>query len=153
MLAYIFLLLVVLHHYEFVSVSQSSLICWNISDHLKMVSWENSLAVQWLGLCASTESIPGSVSGQGNKIPHAIQWSQKRKKEEEKYPQINVVSWDFFLPDRSFQRLCQSTCFRVTTPIPKRSLHSHTAYSIFFFFFFLKSDAGTTLVEIWIVTV
>ena len=145
MLTYILLLLLVLHRYEFVPISQSSLICWNISYHLNMVSWENSMAVQCLGLCASTESIPGSISAQGTKVPHAVHWSHKKKKKE-KYPQINTVSWDFFLPDRSFQRLCQSTCFRLTTPIAKRSLHSHTACSIFFFSW--KNDACTAVVEI-----
>ena len=40
----------------------------------------NSLVVQWLGLCAFTAEGPGSVSGQGTKIPQATQHSQKKKK-------------------------------------------------------------------------
>ena len=42
----------------------------------------NSLAVQWLGLCAFTAEGPGSISGQGTKIPQAMQHSQKIKKRE-----------------------------------------------------------------------
>ena len=33
---------------------------------------ENSLAVQWLGLCPSNVGGTGSISGQGTKIPHAV---------------------------------------------------------------------------------
>ena len=32
-----------------------------------------SLAVQWLGLCASTAGGMGSIPGWGTKIPHAMQ--------------------------------------------------------------------------------
>ena len=39
----------------------------------------NSLAVQWLGLCSFTAEGPGSIPGQGAKIPHAVQRDQKRK--------------------------------------------------------------------------
>ena len=42
----------------------------------------NSLAVQWLGLCASTEGGTGSIPGWGTKIPHAAWRSQKKKKKE-----------------------------------------------------------------------
>ena len=37
----------------------------------------NSLAVQWLGLHASTSGSPGLIPGQGTKIPQAAQCSQK----------------------------------------------------------------------------
>ena len=40
-----------------------------------------SLAVQWLGLRASTAGGTNSIPGQGTKIPHAMQHSQKKKKE------------------------------------------------------------------------
>ena len=37
-----------------------------------------SLAVQWLSLCAFTVGGAGLITGWGTKIPHAIQWSQKK---------------------------------------------------------------------------
>ena len=37
----------------------------------------NSLAVQWLGLCASTAGGTGSIPSQGTKVPHAAQCSHK----------------------------------------------------------------------------
>ena len=37
-----------------------------------------SLAVQWLGLCASTAGGVGSIPGQGTKIPHAAERGQKK---------------------------------------------------------------------------
>ena len=39
-----------------------------------------SLAVQWLGLCALTAEGPGSIPGQGTKIPQASRCSKKKKK-------------------------------------------------------------------------
>ena len=39
----------------------------------------NSLAVQWLGLYASTAGGPGSIPGQGTKIPRAM-WNAKKMK-------------------------------------------------------------------------
>ena len=42
----------------------------------------NSLAVQWLGLRAFTAGVTGSIPGQGTKIPHAAQPSQKERKKE-----------------------------------------------------------------------
>ena len=39
-----------------------------------------SLAVQWLGLHASTAGGTGSIPGQGTKILHASRRSQKKKK-------------------------------------------------------------------------
>ena len=38
-----------------------------------------SLEVQWLRLLASTAGSTGSMPGQGNKIPHAAQYDQKKK--------------------------------------------------------------------------
>ena len=40
---------------------------------------ENSLAVQWLGLCAFTTEGPGSIPGQGTKITQAAWQGQKSK--------------------------------------------------------------------------
>ena len=36
--------------------------------------------VQWLRICACTAGGMGSIPGQGNKIPHVTQCSQKEKK-------------------------------------------------------------------------
>ena len=38
----------------------------------------NSLAVQWLGLWASTAGGVGSIPGQGTKIPHVERCGQKK---------------------------------------------------------------------------
>ena len=45
----------------------------------KHVAPGNSLAVQWLGLCASIAGGRGSIPGQGTKIPQAA-WCGKKKK-------------------------------------------------------------------------
>ena len=42
----------------------------------------NSLAVQWLGLCAFTAVGPGSIPSQGTKILQAMQHGQKKKGEQ-----------------------------------------------------------------------
>ena len=43
----------------------------------------NSLAVQWLGLCVSTAGGPGSIPGQGAKIPYAAQhWPKQTNKQK-----------------------------------------------------------------------
>ena len=42
----------------------------------------NSLAVQWLGLRASTAGGTGSIPGRGTKILHAAQYGQKKKKKK-----------------------------------------------------------------------
>ena len=41
--------------------------------------WRNSLAVQWSRLCIFTAEGPGSIPGQGTKIPQATWRSQKNK--------------------------------------------------------------------------
>ena len=46
---------------------------------LQIHSGGTSLAVQWLGLRASTAGGTGSIPGQGTKIPHAVWCSQKKK--------------------------------------------------------------------------
>ena len=45
---------------------------------LKMIYVGNSLAVQWLRLCASNAGSMGSIPGQGTKIPHAMRCGQKK---------------------------------------------------------------------------
>ena len=45
-------------------------------------SWD-SLAVQWLGLCASTAGGMGLIPGQGTEILQATQHGQKQKKKKE----------------------------------------------------------------------
>ena len=40
---------------------------------------ENSLAVQWLGLCAFTTMDLGLISGQGTSILQAVQYNQKKE--------------------------------------------------------------------------
>ena len=40
----------------------------------------NSLAIQWLGPCAHTAKGLGSISDQGNKIPQALWYCQKKTK-------------------------------------------------------------------------
>ena len=40
----------------------------------------NSLAVEWLELCAFTIGVTGSILSQEIKIPHAVWHSQKKKK-------------------------------------------------------------------------
>ena len=40
----------------------------------------SSLAVQWLGLCASTAGGMGSIPGQETKIPHATPCGQNKTK-------------------------------------------------------------------------
>ena len=49
-----------------------------------MVRAGTSLAVQWLGLCASIARGTGSNPGQGTKIPQATWHSQKKKRERER---------------------------------------------------------------------
>ena len=41
------------------------------------ISWGNSLAVQWLGLHASTAGGMGSIPGHGTKILQVVQYGKK----------------------------------------------------------------------------
>ena len=43
----------------------------------------NSVAVQWLGLGASTAGGTGSIPGQGTRIPQAAWWRGQKKKKKE----------------------------------------------------------------------
>ena len=40
--------------------------------------------VQWLGFFGLTAEVPGSIPGQGTKIPQAVQCSTAKKKKKEK---------------------------------------------------------------------
>ena len=44
------------------------------------ISKGNSLAVQWLGLHASTADSLALISGGRTKIPHALRWGKKKKR-------------------------------------------------------------------------
>ena len=50
------------------------------STSLKMLASGNSLAVQWLGLHASTAGYTGSIPGPGTKIPQAAQCNPNKQK-------------------------------------------------------------------------
>ena len=52
---------------------------WYDFDNQKS-NTRNSLAVQWLGLCAFTADGPGSIPGQGIKIPQAVGCGKKIKR-------------------------------------------------------------------------
>ena len=48
--------------------------------------WGNSLAVQWLGLCAFTAESPGSITGWGAKIPTShVAWPKEKT--------VRLVNW------------------------------------------------------------
>ena len=51
-------------------------------ENLKIAILGNSLAVQWLGLWASTAGGTGSIPGQGTNMPHAMRHSQKKKRKK-----------------------------------------------------------------------
>ena len=54
----------------------------------------NSLVVQWLGLHAFIAEGPGSIPGQGTKIPQAVSRGQKKKKSRfypERYGQLSAA--------------------------------------------------------------
>ena len=53
--------------------------CWEARGNLRMF-WGDSLVVQWLGFCTSTEGDVGLLLGQVTKILHAAQKSKKKKK-------------------------------------------------------------------------
>ena len=61
----------------------------NGSENLKNV--ETSLTVQWLRLCTYNAGDAGSIPGQGIKVPHAVQCSQKIQKERKK--ENGVMCW------------------------------------------------------------
>ena len=52
-----------------------------------------SLAVQWLGLCASTAGGPGSIPGQGTEIPQVMPCSPKQTNKQTKNKTKCTGSW------------------------------------------------------------
>jgi len=62
----------------------------NICD-LKQLGTENSLAVQWLGLCTFIARALGSNPGWGTKIPQALKHNQKQKARSPKQPEGHIV--------------------------------------------------------------
>ena len=72
----------------------------------KITTQGTSLAVQWLGLHASTAGGVGSIPGQGTKIPHASQCGQKKKKKKYIYIYIythiqKLLPWALAIPNRT----------------------------------------------------
>ena len=61
------------------STVKSTSLKWFVFSCAQEVTLGNSLAVQWLGPCASTAGGTGSIPGRGTKIPKAVQCSQKKK--------------------------------------------------------------------------
>ena len=49
---------------------------------MKKYTQGNSLAVQWLGLCAFTAEGPGSIHGWGTKITQVSECGEKKKKKK-----------------------------------------------------------------------
>ena len=63
----------------------------------------NSLAVQWLGLCALTAKGPGLVPGWGTRIPRAAQCGQKKNKKSSCIAMLRTIpdSSSIFSPQRT----------------------------------------------------
>ena len=53
---------------------------------VKLSLWGNFPAFQWLGLCTSTAAGPGSIPGQGTKIPQAALCGLKKTKQNKTHP-------------------------------------------------------------------
>ena len=58
---------------------------------VKNIFW-TSLAVQWLGLCASTAGDTGLILGRGTKIPHATWRAAKKQNKTNKKKNVFEVS-------------------------------------------------------------
>ena len=71
-------------HWAWLSLCLWKNLQWSVSSGLlkglKLLWMGNSLAVQWLGLCAFTAEGTGSIPGWGTKMPQAAQCGQKKKK-------------------------------------------------------------------------
>ena len=61
---------------------------------LKIPLRGSSLAVQWLGLSAFTAEVPGSIPGQGTKIPQAVQCGKNKTKQKQN-EETKTTLWDF----------------------------------------------------------
>ena len=62
----------------------------NICD-LKKLRTENSLAVQWLGLCTFIARALGSIPGWGTKILQALKHNRKQKARSPKQPEGHIA--------------------------------------------------------------
>ena len=71
------------------------------------------MAVQWLGLHASTAGGTGLIPGQGTKIPHALWHGQKQNKTEKERGQLRLERAS--LPK---QILNQTVKYKGVTPSP-----------------------------------
>ena len=69
----------------------------NITHFNKEVDSGNSLAVQWLGLCAFTARGVGLIPGWGTRIPHTVECSQKIRIKRKPMFGIWYVYTRFFL--------------------------------------------------------
>ena len=58
------------------------LVTMGLGSYIRVMVFGNFPAVQWLGLCASTEGGTGSIPGQGTMIPQAAQCGQEKKKSD-----------------------------------------------------------------------
>ena len=77
-----------------------------------------SLAVQWLGLRASTAGGMGSIPGQGIKIPHATQHSQSEEKG------CTVTKEEFFLGWKEYLKLSFHSFLKCCTIFEKDTTES-----------------------------
>ena len=62
--------------------------------------WGTSLALQYLGVHASTAGCMGLISGQGTKIPHATQYSPPKKKKKKIDIWENIQTYKLILKGR-----------------------------------------------------
>ena len=70
--------------------------------------------VQWLGFCTPNAGGPGSIPGQGTKIPRAM-WRGKKKKKEKKIAEKKEIIWELRSQDCTVP---SSPCF-CGTSLPK----------------------------------
>ena len=84
--------------------------------------WGNSLAVQGLGLHASTAGSRGQIPGQGIKIPHATQHGQKKENENFFLFLSNIYTFLFFLAQQYLLMLNSCSDSTVFVHFPQVSL-------------------------------
>ena len=65
------------------------------------------MAVQWLGLCASTAGVTGFIPGQGTEIPQVLQHSKQNKikttkTKHKKQEKADIASCHFPVPSFCF---------------------------------------------------
>ena len=108
-----------------VNLAESAL---NPREGIKWTITGNSLAVQWLGLQASTAGDTGSIPGQGTRIPQA-HGTAKRKKNKIKW----TITYKVFCEGKMFNHSSQIVCssyFTITLrEVRAGSLTNHTLNS------------------------